>query len=181
MATIIAILCFFMPVATSSAQAQEESIHIVKPGESLSTIAARYGASVYTLARYNNIANVNYLRVGQVIRIPGASVAPAQPVYPTPTREYVPPTATPMAPVDPSEPTRTPVPTSITVDYPTPTLTPVIPTPTPKGPMIRTHIVMSFETLTGIAYLYGTTPSLIKARNGLTSDRIYRGQRLIIP
>lgn len=168
-------LLVLIPGNTVTALAGEDTIHVVQPGETLSAIAARYGVSVYTLTRYNGISNANYLRVGQVLTIPSATVAPVRPtpvVYPTPvpTERFVTPRSNDRV-----------VPTPVIIDDPTPTPTTIVPTPVPPTPSLRVHVVSANETLTSIAYLYGTTPSALKARNGLTSDRIYRGQRLIIP
>ncbi len=169
----LAFLLLVSPAAAGSVLADEGTTHIVHPGENLSSIAARYGVNVYALARYNGIGNVNLLRVGQVLQIPGTTIAPApaQKVYPTPTRAY-------EAPVTPGAVT---TPTPYIVLYPTPTPTRLVPTPIPPATTIRVHVVAAFETLTGIANLYGTTSWAIKSRNGLTSDTVNRGQRLIIP
>ncbi len=45
-------------------------IHIVKRGETLSQIAAKYGCTVKALRQFNNIRNVNRIRPGQQILIP---------------------------------------------------------------------------------------------------------------
>ena len=45
--------------------------YTVRPGDTLSTIAALYGVSVVELAQLNGIANVDALSVGQVLTIPG--------------------------------------------------------------------------------------------------------------
>lgn len=45
--------------------------HTVRAGETLSTIAARYGSSVSAIARANNIDNPNFIFAGQHLRIPG--------------------------------------------------------------------------------------------------------------
>ena len=45
-------------------------------GNTLSGIAAHYGTSYWTLARYNHIANPNYIYVGQAICIPSRSSSP---------------------------------------------------------------------------------------------------------
>lgn len=45
-------------------------IYTVRPGDNLSSIAARYGTSYETLASYNNIENPNLIFPGQEIRIP---------------------------------------------------------------------------------------------------------------
>lgn len=46
-------------------------VHVVQPGESLSCIAAHYGISVARLARWNGIADIDRIRVGQRIRLAG--------------------------------------------------------------------------------------------------------------
>ena len=45
--------------------------YVVQLGETLGTIAEKFGISSAELARANNIANPNLLREGQVLRIPG--------------------------------------------------------------------------------------------------------------
>jgi LysM repeat protein len=44
--------------------------HTVAPGETLSYICGLYGVDVNTLANVNNIANVNFIYVGQQLIIP---------------------------------------------------------------------------------------------------------------
>lgn len=51
-------------------QASSRSSYTVRSGDTLSKIAQRYGTTVQKLAQYNNIKNVNVIRVGQVINIP---------------------------------------------------------------------------------------------------------------
>ncbi len=46
--------------------------HTVVSGDSLSSIAKKYGTTVEKLAAYNNIENVNHITVGQVIKLPPA-------------------------------------------------------------------------------------------------------------
>jgi len=54
--------------------------YTVKKGDTLSKIAKQYGTTVAELARLNNIANPNFIRVGQTLNLPGAQEQPAQPV-----------------------------------------------------------------------------------------------------
>lgn len=51
----------------------EEIIHYAQAGENLFRIGLQYGYSWVVLARYNGIANPNFLTIGQPIRIPPAS------------------------------------------------------------------------------------------------------------
>ncbi len=55
--------------------------HIVQPGENLTRIALRYGVSTWAIAQANNLANINYIYVGQVLAIPGCR--PSQPSQPS--------------------------------------------------------------------------------------------------
>jgi LysM repeat protein len=62
---------------------------------------------------------------------------------------------------------------------PTPTAA-VSPTATPSSTEF-TYIVRTGDTLWGLAIRFGTTVEAIKSRNGLTSDIIYKGQKLVVP
>ncbi|HYZ47144.1 MAG TPA: LysM peptidoglycan-binding domain-containing protein [Actinomycetota bacterium] len=55
------------------------SVHVVRPGDTLSSIAAAYGTSVASLARANRIRDVNLIFVGEELRVPagGGVVATA--------------------------------------------------------------------------------------------------------
>ena len=48
-----------------------DGVYVVKSGDTLSKIAAKYGTTYQKLAAYNNISNPSLIRVGQVIKIPG--------------------------------------------------------------------------------------------------------------
>ncbi len=50
--------------------------HIVKPGETLLSIARLYGVDVTALARANHIVNPNYIYVGQRLIIPAPTTTP---------------------------------------------------------------------------------------------------------
>lgn len=58
--------------------------YTVQRGDTLSVIARRYGITVNQLAQANNISNVNLIRVGQVLRIPGRTT-PTPPPAPVPS------------------------------------------------------------------------------------------------
>lgn len=64
------------PAATPNAPAASErgaspSTYTVRPGDTLSGIAARHGTSWQELQRLNNIKNANLIHPGQVLRLPG--------------------------------------------------------------------------------------------------------------
>lgn len=103
------------------------SHHVVQWGENLTRIARHYGTTVWAIAQANGIWNINYIRAGQVLLIPGWG---------------------PPAPV--------------------------------PGP--RYYIVQLGDTLSGIAWRYGTTVWAIAQANGIWNPNlIYVGQRLYIP
>lgn len=56
---------------TQQPSTNTEVAYTVKPGDTLSEIAARYGTTYQALAQYNKIENPNVIQVGQVIHIPG--------------------------------------------------------------------------------------------------------------
>lgn len=58
--------------AVGASPAGADTTHIVEPGDTLSVIARDYGVSSSELAAANGIANVNLIRVGQVLNVPGA-------------------------------------------------------------------------------------------------------------
>src|SRR5450432_2456585 len=69
---------FLAPVATRSfADSPAATTHVVQPGETLSDIADGIGADSATLAALNAIDDVNMLVVGQSIKLPVNSAAPA--------------------------------------------------------------------------------------------------------
>ena len=51
--------------------------HVIKKGESLGRIAAKYGVSVQSIQTKNNIKNANRIHVGQVLLIPSSGEAKA--------------------------------------------------------------------------------------------------------
>ena len=62
-------------VVTVSAPAAHAGTHVVRSGETLSSIAARYGKTVTRLVKANDLANPNFIVVGQKLRIPGVAGA----------------------------------------------------------------------------------------------------------
>lgn len=46
-------------------------VYVVQPGDTLSSIAARYGTTTWDIAYANNLPNANFIRAGQTLVIPG--------------------------------------------------------------------------------------------------------------
>ncbi|MDF2791847.1 MAG: lyzozyme [Neobacillus sp.] len=51
----------------------KSSTYTVRPGESLSSIAKRFGTTVNALATVNGIKNVNLIRTGQILKLSGSA------------------------------------------------------------------------------------------------------------
>jgi membrane-bound lytic murein transglycosylase D len=56
--------------ATPKPTANEQVIYIVKKGDNLGAIAAKYGTTARKIAEYNNLKDINAINVGQKLRIP---------------------------------------------------------------------------------------------------------------
>jgi LysM repeat protein len=54
----------------------QQTTYVVKAGDTLWAIANRFGVTINQIAAANNITNVNLIRVGQVLIIPGSSTVP---------------------------------------------------------------------------------------------------------
>jgi LysM repeat protein len=63
--------------ATSASTGGAVGGYTVQSGDNLSSIAARFGTSVQSLAQINGITNSNVITVGTRLRVPGASATPS--------------------------------------------------------------------------------------------------------
>jgi len=118
-----------VPTSGAAPQAATSGSYVVQRGDTLSSIAYRYGVSVQALASANNIYNANLIRRGQSLVIPGAGTTAA---------------------------------------------------PSSSSPG-SVHVVRRGENLYRIALRYGTTVYALASANNLSSTSlIYVGQRLVI-
>jgi len=85
------------PVAPAASVSPTGTVtYVVQRGDSLSRIAASFGANMYAIAAANNIQNLNLISVGQTLVIPGATgvpaaAAPAAPAASAPAAPVAPP------------------------------------------------------------------------------------------
>jgi LysM repeat protein len=80
------------PVPTTSpSQPSNPATYTVQRGDTLGSIARRFNTTVQVLASLNSIANVNLIRAGQVLKLPGGTVPGPQPTQS--------PVGTPSSPV----------------------------------------------------------------------------------
>ncbi|MCA1553062.1 MAG: LysM peptidoglycan-binding domain-containing protein [Chloroflexi bacterium] len=68
------------PLSPSATRRTQPITYIVKPGDTLSTIAAQFNISTAALMQANGITNPNVLAVGQQIIIPPVDVTPSAPI-----------------------------------------------------------------------------------------------------
>jgi LysM repeat protein len=66
---VVAILAFGVVAQPAHAQNQ---VHVVRRGETLSSVAARYGTTTQAIVQANGLPNPNYIYAGQRLIIPGA-------------------------------------------------------------------------------------------------------------
>ncbi len=145
------------PASTPEVQGQPQTVLImttytVRYGDTLSTIAVRFGLTTQQLADANDIVNPNLVRIGQILKIPQVG------------------TATPM-------PTSTPAASSTTAPVILPTATA---TTIPAQPL--TYQVQPGDNLYRISIKFNVPiVALIEANGIFDANRIFVGQILIIP
>ena len=170
-----------------AAPAPGGTVHVVQWGESLELIAGRYGVAVSTLAAANGLPNPNLIYVGQRLVIPstGGSPAPGPGTHTVSAGETL---------------------SSIAFRYKTtvaalasinnlsnadlifmgqvltlPGGQPLPPSQPAAGGCGTVITVGSGDTLSALAWQYGTTISALMQANNLRSTTIYVDQRLVIP
>ncbi len=154
--------------APAQAEAAAQTTYTVQKGDVLSAIAKRHRVSTAALAKANNLANPNALRIGQVLIIPRAGVQ--QPAAPKPAA----PTPTPAAPAPATAPA-------------TPVAAPAAPAAAPApqaAPTAGYYTVCSGDTLARIARRYNTSIQKLMQANNMTqaqANRLKIGQRILLP
>ncbi len=153
--------------APAQAEAAAQTTYTVQKGDVLSAIAKRHRVSTAALAKANNLANPNALRIGQVLTIPRAGVP--QPAAPKPAAS----TPTPAAPTP-----ATPV-----AAHAAPTAPAAAPAPQ-AAPAAGYYTVCSGDTLARIARRYNTSIQKLMQANNMTqaqANRLKIGQRILLP
>jgi len=145
------------PLAAKPAATATASTHVVGRGETLASIARKYGKSSGEIAKANHIGTDAKLRIGQRVTIPGtapvktatatpaqapAKAAPATKPAPAPTQAANPPAAAPKKVVS-AEPTATARLASPATDMPAAAPEPVSTAPTFRWP-VRGRVIGSF-------------------------------------
>lgn len=170
--------------STQRSESSQHVIHRVRSGETLSTIASRYGVSIAQLKMTNRI-RTNLIRPGQRLRIPfgGADVVSDTKIYTVKAGDTLSTIASRygvsvvrlkranrLSGDSLRIGDRLEIPTQVTVsDEPK------------RVAKSRTHRVRSGESLYTIGKRYGVSVDRLKAANGLRRNTIRVGQELVIP
>lgn len=77
---LIAVPAYASPAATAGGSGCGQ-FYVVKCGDTLAKIAARYGTTVWALANLNGISNPNLIYAGQTICVKPAGYHPPPPCY----------------------------------------------------------------------------------------------------
>ena len=78
------------PAATTAAAPAPQGAYTVRPGDTLSGLAAQTGVSVEAMAAMNGLDPNGYLLTGTVLKLPGGAPAPAGASQPEPATQVVP-------------------------------------------------------------------------------------------
>lgn len=167
---------------------QTAFVYEVDPGDTLFSIAERYGTTVAVLVELNGLASGDSIYVGQKLQIPGSAPAggttdvPSSGVHVVQAGEtlfsiaqrYGITTAELMAANDITNPDRIYVGQQLTI--------PGGDTPAVEEEEPTYHVVQQGETLLDIAVQYGLSIADLLEANDITNpDQIYVGQQLVIP
>lgn len=200
-------LAAFAAIFSIGAPAVGAATYEVASGDTLYSIAIRYGTTVASLAEKNGLADVNRIFVGQLLTIPVEATKPPTPAnYTVQSGDTLAAIAIRLG-VSLTELVRVNSITNPDLIYvgttlivpggsssgggapsgggsPTTPTAPTTPSPSPATPVGASpeHVVASGDTLSSIADDYGVSVGDLSATNGISNpDYIYIGQRLAIP
>lgn len=171
--------------------------HRVRPGDTLSHIAARYGTSVSAIVKANAIRNPNHIVVGSTIDVPGGSGGVTTPTTTSSTYLVRPgdtlsgiaskhgvSVAAIVSANRISNPNLIIAGRSLTIPGggAAPQGASGTPAPAPGGKSLpgQRHRVSSGESLAGIAARYGIATADLARWNGITDGRIYATTSLLL-
>ncbi len=153
--------------AVNSAQPSNMFVHKVEKGETLASIARKYGVSVNDLRNWNHLRR-NAVRAGQQLKIQGTQRQTASAKTPSETASSKASSKKSQAKekTQAKESTRT-----STAKQSAPA----------KKAQPSQHEIKNGETLSSISKKYGVSIQELKAANGMTNDNIRAGKTLKIP
>jgi membrane-bound lytic murein transglycosylase D len=151
------------PIVTTSETKSTTKVvntkHIVKPGETMFSIAKRYNLTVEELRKMNNMSSTASLKANQLLTIGTSTIVTKdEGIAKTPTKKPI--SDEPIGEEELVKPK------------------PIIKDPVTTKP--QTHVVSSGETLFSISKKYDVSVSQIKEWNNITGNSINSGQRLVV-
>ena len=193
LAVIAIVAVLVLGVVPQPAHAQNQ-IHSVRRGETLSSIAARYGTTIQAIVRANGLANPNTIYAGQRLVIPtgssgsttqsnsswtytvrrGDSLSGIASRYGTTVAALM--RANGLGSYLIYTGQRLVIPGGSGAAS-----SGAVSSGTSQAGASQSYTVRRGDTLSGIAARYGTTTAALMRANGLSSYLIYTGQRLVIP
>ena len=174
------------PAPSTPAPAEPTFTYVVGPGDTLFSIARRYGTTVEVLVDRNSLASADDIQVGQELKIPGTAPTPIPTEPPVTTvhvvqrgetlhtiaLRYGVTVADIMAANGITNPDRIYIGQRLTMPGGA----------APPVPVPSIHVVQAGERLLDIALRYGVGLRALQTANGISDpDHIYVGQRLVIP
>ena len=156
--------------------------HAVQRKENLNMLAEKYGTTVSEIKRVNNLRSIN-LQIGQVLKIPAKAGTETEAPSETVTQAGSSPTPTvPPVTVKETPQVQTPIQTQVQNQYKKQNQSAPAKQqdPAPKEDPFVAHTVGSNETMYSIASKYNLTMDQLKAKNNLTTNSLYVGQKLLI-
>ena len=180
--------------ALGTAQAaplDQGSVHVVKAGDSLSTIAQQYGVSLQAIMAANNISNPSLIYAGQRLVIPGPNASAPTPTDPAVhvvargetlsaiAQKYGVSLQALIEANSLADPSRIVTGQRLTIPATGSTGTAPI---APVAAAPPEYVVGAGDSLAGIAMQFSTTVAAVAAANGISDpSKIFVGQRLTIP
>ncbi|MCC6457588.1 MAG: fasciclin domain-containing protein [Caldilineaceae bacterium] len=179
----LAVLSFGQFELMTAQAAQDDSIYVVKAGDSLFSIAKRFGVTTHSIAEANNLAPHTLLYRKQELIIPSAGMskndtqpAPAESVAMTAPEDQA--TPTPVAEAGPTEAATE----KGGIEAQSETIAAAEAAPAPTTPAVVTYKVRAGDSIFGIAKKFGISTDALRAANGLAPHSLlYKNQVLIIP
>ena len=186
---VVAVLALGVVVPPAHAQ---NRVHVVRRGETLSSIAARYGTTTQAIVQANGLPNANRIYVGQRLVIPGttgsgaASQTGSGGTYTVRRGDTLSSIAaryrTTVSAIKQANGLRSNlIYAGQRLKIPGATSSGAASSGASQSSTGHTYTVRRGDTLSSIAVRHGTTVAAIKQANGLRSNVIYAGQRLKIP
>ncbi len=154
--------------------------YVVKKGDSLSRIAQRHGVKTKTLAAANNLKNLNAIRIGQKLVIPGSATPPVVTPPVPPVTTPVEPTGV-VPPVDGTSAVLLPPPVGMAPTGAGDTAedgAEIVTTPDGKFRIVKAQ---ADQDLYDIAIHWKAAVSELRRINNLTGSQLQPGQKIKVP